>query len=508
MKSPPRRFNLSGALKNYNALEGLYLKFLSTGLPKTAAPKAIGIVGAGISGLLAALLLSEAGHRVTLFEASDRIGGRIKTVREGFCEGNYAEVGAMRIPSFYKLALALIHRFKLPTNTFINNNPEGNDWVFVNGVLQRRSEYEGTKGSLLKYPLVDTEKGMTADDLLNQALQGIARYVGDQSLDDYQTNNWAQVIARYGEMSVREFLKQTTFYSEGAIEFIEVFKGLESRSDQSIIQQLVEIADHAPNVKYLEITGGMDKLPLAVAAAVKRLGVDILMRKRLILMEQSESGARLGFIPDGDPLVNAAAEKHDFDRIITTVPFSGARYVTCNPILSDGKRKAIRELHYDSSTKIALQFKERFWETRNNIFGGSSITDRPSRFIYYPSHGMGQRTGVIISSYTWGDPARTWDSLNLEDQIRFSLEDVALIHGDYVRDLFDVGYVQSWQKDPYSYGEAAMFYPGQLTELQDDIVRAEGRFHFAGEHTSLKHAWIEGAIESACRAALEIQEAA
>jgi monoamine oxidase len=189
MKSPPRRFNLSGALKNYNALEGLYLKFLSTGLPKTAAPKAIGIVGAGISGLLAALLLSEAGHRVTLFEASDRIGGRIKTVREGFCEGNYAEVGAMRIPSFYKLALALIHRFKLPTNTFINNNPEGNDWVFVNGVLQRRSEYEGTKGSLLKYPLVDTEKGMTADDLLNQALQGIARYVGDQSLDDYQTNN-------------------------------------------------------------------------------------------------------------------------------------------------------------------------------------------------------------------------------------------------------------------------------------------------------------------------------
>ena len=67
--------------------------------------------------------------------------------------------------------------------------------------------------------------------------------------------------------------------------------------------------------------------------------------------------------------------RSDFDRIITTVPFSGARYVTCNPILSDGKRKAIRELHYDSSIQIALQFKkERFWKTRNNIVGGSSIT--------------------------------------------------------------------------------------------------------------------------------------
>jgi monoamine oxidase len=52
-----------------------------------------------------------------------------------------------------------------------------------------------------------------------------------------------------------------------------------------------------------------------------------------------------------------------------------------------------------------------------------------------------------------------------------------------------------------------MFYPGQLEELQTSILVAEGRIHFAGEHTSLKHAWIEGSIESAIRAVLEVQEA-
>ncbi len=35
----------------------------------------------------------------------------------------------------------------------------------------------------------------------------------------------------------------------------------------------------------------------------------------------------------------------------------------------------------------------------------------------------------------------------------------------------------------------------------------EGPIHFAGEHTSLKHAWIEGALESSIRAALEVNEA-
>jgi monoamine oxidase len=59
-------------------------------------------------------------------------------------------------------------------------------------------------------------------------------------------------------------------------------------------------------------------------------------------------------------------------------------------------------------------------------------------------------------------------------------------------------------RNRYAFGEAAVFTPRQFTELQPSIPTPEGPVHFAGEHTSLKHSWIEGALESAVRAALEV----
>ena len=59
------------------------------------------IVGAGMAGLVAAYELKRAGHRVTVLEARDRIGGRVLTVRSPFSDGHYAEAGAARIPVSY-----------------------------------------------------------------------------------------------------------------------------------------------------------------------------------------------------------------------------------------------------------------------------------------------------------------------------------------------------------------------------------------------------------------------
>jgi monoamine oxidase len=55
--------------------------------------------------------------------------------------------------------------------------------------------------------------------------------------------------------------------------------------------------------------------------------------------------------------------------------------------------------------------------------------------------------------------------------------------------------------------EAAIYTAHQMTGFHLDVSRPEGPVHFAGEHTSLKHAWIEGALESAVRAALAVHRA-
>jgi monoamine oxidase len=81
------------------------------------------------------------------------------------------------------------------------------------------------------------------------------------------------------------------------------------------------------------------------------------------------------------------------------------------------------------------------------------------------------------------------------------------IHGRRIEPFWTGhGQTQSWMRNPYAFGEAAVFTPWQLTQFHEDIPTVEGPLHFAGEHTSLKHAWVEGALESAVRAALEIGE--
>ncbi|WP_369634905.1 flavin monoamine oxidase family protein [Nocardia sp. JMUB6875] len=141
--------------------------------------------------------------------------------------------------------------------------------------------------------------------------------------------------------------------------------------------------------------------------------------------------------------------------------------------------------------------------------GGTTATDLPIRRIVYPSPGSyapDEERGVLLASYTWGQDALRWGSLHEEERIYQALEDVAKIHPE-IMDVFEFGASHAWFNDPYAGGAFAQFEPGQASRIQSHILEPEGRLLFAGEHCSLYHAWIQGALESGLRAAKEVHEA-
>ncbi|NET57428.1 MAG: NAD(P)-binding protein [Symploca sp. SIO2E6] len=502
----------SGPKRYTNEVIKSYLDVLEHGLQDTTTKKNVAVIGAGVSGLLAARLLAEAGHKVTVYEANTAVGGRIKTIREPFKWGQTAEAGAMRLPSTYQLVLYLIEkRYFLPVTKFYNYDENGNNFIFVNGVKVRRKEYLSNPDCLQWPGLRDDEKGKTAEALWQEATQPL--------IDQAKTaSGWLDVIEQYGDYSVHEFLKQVAKYSPAAIEFIEVLMNLESRSSLSLIQQIIEEADHTPGTDYVGIVGGTDRLTNCMAEDLKSLKVPIHCNHRLTKIEYTETETvKLSFSGTksrplqwrgGDGIwANPSPDAVEYDAVVLTIPFPALRFVDIQPLhkFSHNKRKAIRELNYDASTKIFLQFSERFWETKDGMYGGHTITDLANRFIYYltPEH-EDQKGGIIISSYTWAREAQGWDALTEEERVQNSLNVLAQIHGEYIRDYFVVGTSQSWQLDTFSCGEAAMFDPGQIQELKYYISEPEGNVYFAGDLTSLKIAWIEGAVESGIRVAQEV----
>lgn len=474
--------------------ESRYRSIIKDGLPHTPQKKSVVIAGAGMAGLVAGSLLKEAGHAVTILEASDRVGGRIRTLRDPFdqsCGEQYGEAGAMRIPNFHVLVNDYIRKFNLPTNPFLETDPDERSLLLVNGVRVRRGEYLRNPDRL-GYPVASAEIGKTAESLLDTVIQPIVAFV-----ESDPAANWPIVLECYDKYSVRGFLKEQTRLSEAAIEMIGVLLDEEALMSTSFIESIRDQLDINANNTYREIRGGMDRLPRSF---LQQQEGDIRLKTRVVKIEQ-----------DGHTVTMHTTEGTVAgDRAIVTIPFSALRLVEAVPPFSHNKTKAIRKLHYDTATKILLQFRRRFWEQDDGILGGGSVTDLPIRFVYYPSHGLkSDGPGILLASYTWADDSLRWDALPEDKRIEYALDDLTKIHGEVVHREFlkGRGTSYSWLHDEYTRGAFALFQPGQQTELLPSIASPEGRVHFAGEHTTLKHAWIEGAIESGIRAADEVMKA-
>lgn len=461
-----------------------YESVIRDGLPRTSAPMTVIVIGAGMAGLAAAYELQRAGHEPVIVEAQHRVGGRVCTLREPFSDGLYAEAGAMRIPRSHAITMAYIQHFGLPVRPFTMSNPNG--FVYMHGVRHRLGDVLANP-DVLGFDCHSHESGRSHLALWDAALQPLVA-----RLREHGDGAWEAIVAEYDQYSTREFLEKCG-WSEGAIEMFGLLADQEALMNASFLELFREEAGNY-YTDMVQIEGGMDRLPGAFLPALRRR---IRFGARLIAIGQSPSAVTVHY--------QTATGRHTVtgDYAIVTVPFPVLRHVEFLQPLMRAKQRAIRQLHYDASAKIVFQCRRRFWEEDDGIFGGGTVTDLPIRVVFYPEHGRETGRGVILASYTWSEDAQRWGSLSPHERIAQALDDVAEIHPQIV-DEFECGASKMWHDDEFAGGAFALFDPGQQTLLYRDIIAPEGRIRFAGEHASLYHAWIQGAIESGIREATAI----
>ncbi|MFB7619304.1 flavin monoamine oxidase family protein [Kitasatospora sp. NPDC056181] len=525
-----------------------YLKILIDGrLPARAPRKKVLIVGAGVAGMAAAQLLKQAGHEVVVIEANgSRVGGRIKTFRGIFADkALHAEAGAMRLPDFHPLVLALADKLGLKRRLFYNADVTpgatasgdvppvsyrsftGEIWsngdirpghapflaptanfrtrISVNGTQSTRSDYGRSPRAVNS--TFGTALDSTTATAVTRAFEKVT--VPDGPITG-QLDAWADIFRKYDGYSTHRYLTEEAGWDLPTLQAAGTLENMTSRLHYSLVPTLIDHSVISPTNRYWELEGGTDTLTKAMAAPLKG---DLRLGRRMTRLTQTGTGVRIETTAESgdeescDGAPTAPTEVFEGDYAIVTIPFSALRFCDVQPLMSYQKRRAVNELHYDSATKVLLEFKTRFWENGPNGFtGGGCVSDSPSRFTYFPSHSPeGSPGGVVLAAYTWSDDAARWDSLTPGERYAFALNDMERLFGPQVRAEFTgVGATQSWARARYALGEAVMFTPGQLHELHPASRTIEGRVHFAGEHTSLKPAWIEGALESAVRAFLEV----
>jgi len=209
-------------------------------------------------------------------------------------------------------------------------------------------------------------------------------------------------------------------------------------------------------------------------------------------IRQDDKGVTATFI---DAKTGGASQQARADWCICTIPATILGQIPVN--VGAPMKAAIDALSYEASVKVGLQFKRRFWEDDDRIYGGVSYTDQPNGLIGYPSYGHFSRgRGVLLGAYAFGPAAYQLAALSPVERVARSVEYGAKIHPQYPAE-FETGVSVAWHRVPWTLGCAGHWTEDLRAQHYDNLCALDGRIMLAGEHVSRLPAWQEGALLSA-----------
>ncbi len=459
------------------------------GAARPQAGDTVAILGAGVSGLTTAYRLQKAGVRCEIFEASDRVGGRIFTRPDFNKDGMFCELGGELVDTDHEDLIALAGELGVEIQE-LKAEDKGLDLYYFGGkhftdeqliplfqpFAKRLAEDQGglydDKEELLPEPAAKFDK-LSIAEYLADAGQGVEKWVVDMIRTAY--------VIEYGrDAEDQSALNLITYLEPDTKDGFKIF----GSSDES-----------------KRIKGGSSMLPNAL---VKALEGKVKINRGFQLVKITGSGAGLGLTFS----TSGGTKTLKFGRAVCTLPFTTLRLVDGVQTLplSAEKKESIAKLGYGNNAKVMLGFTERWW--RNPEAGlpamsnGSIFTDLPFQCTWETSRGQTGESG-ILTNYLGGSSAKQFTADRF-DEIKGELNRVF----PGIKGKFDgKRAMMNWPEYKLTKGSYACPLVGQYTTLLAAAPGAEldGRLIFAGEHTSGDYAgFMNGGVQSGNRAAEEV----
>ncbi len=452
----------------------------------TPGEETIAIIGAGIAGLHCAHRLKQAGIVATVYEALDRVGGRMFTGRGTFPEdaAQYCELGGELIDTNHATLFALADEFGIALDDRFSAElePDGisREIYFVNGAVVPEAtivEQFGEVAGLMAAAYDAAETDDTAFETLDNT-----------SLDAWLVENVP--VATYPELHA---ILQTAYRGEFGLE----------NDRQSVLNFIYLVGYDTPDE--FRIFGasderwhthlGNDTFTTALANALDE--GQIALEHSLVRASGSAGSYELEFAtPNGNVTVQAT-------RIVLALPFSVLRGVDLTGLeLGAEKSEVIAGLSYGTNSKVMLGFTSKVWRETHQT-SGSMTTDLGVQQTWETTIGQDGAHG-ILTNFLGGDQGVASGSGTPEAWAAGVLPNLETIWPGMTAAFTGTAVRMHWPTVPTALGSYTCYEPGQWAFYGLEGER-DGNVHFCGEHTSLDfQGWMEGAAESGGLVAAEI----